>query len=88
MPQDQYEFLLGNIVAQGLILRGLWAKWAAENKNPAEWNTNTIEQLVASMSRAAPPANAQEERVWKIATTSLREFGEQVDFRLRGLGSK
>ena len=85
---EHEEVLLGQVIAQGLLLRGLWARWATEAPDPAAaWNRQTIAKLIDSMKLARPPADAQEARLWEYAKNALREFGEQVDVRLRGVAA-
>ena len=86
MTTDNYEFLLGQIIAQGLILRGLWTKWAIEAPDPRGSNQRMIEGLITSMHQVDPPKSDDQQRLWKVIETTLREFGEQVEIRLKGEG--
>ncbi len=85
---EYHETLLAQVIAQGLLLRGLWAKWAVESPDPVTWNRQTIAGLIDSMKLAQPPADAEEARLCGYAKDALREFGGQVDIRLRGEGYK
>jgi len=85
MATEFQETLFGQIIAQNLLLRGLWAQWAAEQRDPVAWNRQTISALIESMKMAPAPSDEQEARLYGYARNALHEFGEQVDIRLRGL---
>jgi hypothetical protein len=85
MPDQDYLLLLtGRTVAFDMLLRALYAKWAAETGDPQAFITHTIESIIGSIDAAKQrPTSEAERSVWEAAETELRSFMENVSLRLQ-----
>jgi hypothetical protein len=77
--------LFARTIAQELLLRGLYAKWAAESSHPRQSNQNRLDGVVRSMWEITPPKD-HDRRLYEQVEVSLREFQQNVDVRLKGEG--
>jgi hypothetical protein len=82
---DFISKLFARTIAQELLLRGLYAKWAVESPRPRESNRNRLEGLVRTMWGVTPPKD-DERRLYEQVEVSLREFQGNIDVRLKGEG--
>jgi hypothetical protein len=80
------EYLLARTIAQELLLRGLYAKWAVESPHPRKANRGMLDGMVATMWAVQPPKDDDERRLYQSIEICLREFRDQVDIRLKGEG--
>ncbi|HEX3860383.1 MAG TPA: hypothetical protein VHY35_01670 [Stellaceae bacterium] len=84
---------IGKSVALEMLLRGLYSKWALDNKDgddPEDFVFKTIEGLIGSFGRiplneTKGEAATLEKMIREIAEEEIRIFGGQVIERLRSL---
>ncbi|MGD0188357.1 MAG: hypothetical protein ABSC25_24365 [Roseiarcus sp.] len=86
MQNISVEYLLARTIAQELLLRGLYAKWAVESPHPRESNRKMLDGMVATMWAVEPPKDDDERRLYQSIEACLQEFRDQVDTRLKGEG--
>jgi hypothetical protein len=88
MTDNEYEHLKGKLVAQHLLLRGLYTQWAMNAPDPVDAIRSGISGLMDTVRENAPPQNAAEHRVYDHMDVELTQFMLSVQERLELLTSQ
>lgn len=85
-PTPEFDIvatLLGRTVALDLLLRAVYAQWAASTPDPERFVFATIEGIIGTMDQVdAQPQTEADQRIWDHARIELESFAEQVCLRL------
>ncbi len=88
MTNHEYEQLQGKLLAQNLLLRGLYTQWAMNAPDPVDAIRSGICGLMDTVRESAPPQNAIEHRVYDHMDVELTKFMLSVQERLELLTSR
>ena len=88
MTDYEYESLRGKLLAQELLLRGLYTQWALNAADPVDAVRNGISGLMDTVRENAPPQNAVEHRVYDHMDVELTSFMLSVQERVALLTSE
>jgi hypothetical protein len=88
MTDHEYEQLQGKLLAQNLLLRGLYTQWAMNAPDPVKAVHNGICGLMDTVRENAPPEDDVEHRVYDHMDAELTQFMLSVQERLEMLTSQ
>ena len=87
MTNHAYEDLQGRLLAQNLLLRGLYTQWAMNAADPINAIRSGISGLMDTVRDSVPPQNEVEHRVYDHMDVELTKFMLSVQERLELLTS-
>lgn len=88
MTDHEYESLQGKLLAQNLLLRGLFTQWALNTPDPVAAIRNGISGLMETVRENVPPQSAVEHRIYDHMDAELTQFMLSVEERLETLTSE
>ena len=88
MAGHQHEQFQGKLLAQNLLLRGLYTQWAMNSPDPVNAIRDGICGLMDTVRENAPPQNEIEHRVYDHMDAELTRFMLAVQERLEAMVSQ